>query len=219
MATQMLGCRCRPSCPDWSVAVPRWGTRRRFDEGMALVEVTLADGSTVQVSYPRVPPAPRIRADRREELARQWLVSLSQAPTPERVQALAPLVGQFASQSPLGRIASQFVSSNRVPVMEDVIAVYLRRRAARPAVPPAAVPSDTTERLLGLIDAHWASHGQGPSWSHLGREVGLDRHAVMRVLRELRSTGAVTFTSTPGSLRRDESGASSPSLQASAGVE
>lgn len=72
---------------------------------MAMVEVRLTDGSVVQVPSPRVPPVPSIGAPRRKEIARQWLVSLSQAPSPQRVHALAPLVGRFHPKSPLGRIA------------------------------------------------------------------------------------------------------------------
>ena len=113
---------------------------------MTMVEVRLRDGSAVAVSYPRVPPAPSIGPQRREEIAREWLVSLSQAPSPERVEALAPWVGRFAPQSPLGKIASQFVSGNRVPVHEDVIAEYLHRQAVSRRVPIAGSPRTQRHR-------------------------------------------------------------------------
>lgn len=80
-----------------------------------------------RVAYPRVPPARSIGPGRRQEMAREWLVSLSQAPSQERIEALAPLVGRFSPHSSLGRIASQFVAANRLPVHEDVITAYLPR--------------------------------------------------------------------------------------------
>lgn len=170
---------------------------------MAMVEVRLGDGSVVRVPYPRVPPAPSIGPGDREEMARQWLVSLSQAPSADRVEALAPLVGRFSARSPLGRIASQFVAANRLPVHQDVITAYLQREATRRRrVPPAPICPDATAQVLELIDEHWATHGQGPTWSKLGKQAGLDRHSVAVLLRELNKAGAVTFTSDPGSLRR-----------------
>lgn len=168
-----------------------------------MVQVRLQDGSVTQVPYPRVPPAPVIKPEDREELARQWLVSLSQAPSPERIQALGPLVGRFSPRSPLGRIASQFVAANRLPVHHDVIEVYLQREATRRRrMRPTPDAADAKARMLELIDEHWATHGQGPAWSQLGKHTGLDRHGVAVVLRELRTVGAVTFTCAPGSLRR-----------------
>lgn len=169
---------------------------------MAMVEVRLQDGSAVSVSYPRVPPAPNIGPQRREDIAREWLVSLSQAPSPERVEALAPWVGRFAPQSPLGKIASQFVSGNRVPVHEDVIAEYLRRQAVRRRVSNGPIAPDSAAQVLEVIDQQWAQHGRGPAWSQLGKRVGLDRRGVAVVLRDLKKTGAITFTDAPGSLRR-----------------
>ena len=53
-----------------------------------------------------------------------------------------------------------------------------------------------------MIDQHWAQHGRGPAWSQLGKRVGLDRRGVAVVLRDLKKTGAITFTDAPGSLRR-----------------
>ncbi len=172
-----------------------------------MVQVRLADGSVVQVPSPRVPSAPSIGAARREQIARQWLVSLSQAPSPQRVQALAPLVGRFHPQSPLGKIASQFVAANRLPVTEDLVAEYLYRQATRRHHLAALVPiaQASRERVLALIDEHWAEHGQGPTWSQLGKQTNLDRDAVAVVLRELKNAGAVTFTFAPGSLRRTPS--------------
>lgn len=171
-----------------------------------MVEVTLADGSVTQVPYPRVPPVPGIGSRRRHEMAREWLMSLSQAPTAERIEALAPLVGRFSPHSPLGRIASQFVAGNRLPVCADVVAAYLHRQAIRRRrMPPAPIPPGTQARVLELIDEHWADHGQGPTWSQLGTQAGLDRHDVAFVLRELNKVGAVHFTAAPGSLRRTAS--------------
>lgn len=170
---------------------------------MAVVEVRLADGSVVRVACPRVPPAASIGPGRRQEMAREWLVSLSQAPSQERVEALAPLVGRFSPHSSLGRIASQFVAANRLPVYEDVITAYLHRQATRRRrVPPAPVSPDAAARVLELIDEHWASHDLGPTWSQLGKQAGLDRHSVAMLLRQLSRAGAVTFTSVPGSLHR-----------------
>lgn len=188
------------------VTAPAGGLRMPTIWGVALVEVTLADGSVTQVPYPRVPPEPGIGSRRRHTMAREWLVSLSQAPTAERVQALAPLVGRFSPRSPLGRIASQLVAANQLPVCEDVVAVYLHRQAIQsrrmPPAPPAPIGPDTRARVLELIDEHWSGHGQGPTWSQLGAQVGLDRHEVAHLLRELNKAGAVTFTPAPGSLRR-----------------
>ena len=168
-----------------------------------MVQVRLGDGSVVQVPYPRVPPAPSISADRREEIARQWLISLSQAPNTARIEELAPLVGRFSPRSPLGKIASQFVASNRLPVHEDVITEYLRRQAsAHLEVRFAPIGLDARTSLLELIDEHWAAHGYGPTWSQLSKQIGLDRRAVTAALRQLNKAGAVTFTSAPGSLRR-----------------
>lgn len=186
-----------------------WRRRTAYYSGMAMVQVRLQDGSVTQVSYPRVPPTPSISPGRREKIARQWLVSLSQAPSTERVEALAPLVGRFSPHSPLGRIASQFVAANRLPVHQDVIAAYLHRQAiaiGRRRVPPVPIPPDAQARVLELIDAHWATHGQGPAWSQLGKQADLDRHGVALVLNGLRKAGLVTFTSAPGSVRRTAPG-------------
>lgn len=182
-----------------------------YYSGMAMVDVTLPDGTVVTVPYPWVPPAPAIGNRRRKELARHWLISLSQAPSPERIEALAPLVGQFNPRSPLGKMASQFVSKNRLPVIEDVITAHLHRQAVRrrPVIAAATMSPASKARLLEVIDEHWAQHGQGPAWSQLSKEVGLDRQQVAVVLRTLERDGAVTYTGDTGSLRRADP-ASSP---------
>ncbi len=188
--------------------IPRWGLRVAYYAVMAMVDVRLQDGSVTQVPYPRVPPAPSISPGDREEMARQWLVLLSQAPSSERVEALAPLVGRFSPHSPLGRIASQFVAANRLPVHQDVIEAYLHRQAVaagRRRVPPGPILPGAQARVLDLIDEHWAIHGCGPSWSQLGKQVDLDRLGVALVLRELSKAGVVTYTSAPGSVRRTPS--------------
>lgn len=171
---------------------------------MRMVEVTLEDGSVIPVRYPRVPPAPRIGARRRRQIAHEWLVSLSQAPTRERVDELAPLAGRFPPRTPLGRIASQFVAAGRPPVEDDVIAAYLHRQAIRRhrQLPATPVDDRLQARLLELIDQHWADHGCGPAWSWLGAQVGLDRHAAAAAIRGLGNAKLVIFTRRPGSLRR-----------------
>lgn len=132
---------------------------------------------------------------------------VSQEPSPERVEALAPLAGRFPPKSPLGRIASQFVAANRLPLTEDVITAYLYQQATRRRRVAALGPISQAarERVLELIDEHWAEHDQGPTWSQLGKQTNLDRDAVAVVPRELKNAGAVTFTTAPGSLRRTPS--------------
>lgn len=171
--------------------------------GMGMVQVTLEDGSVVSVPYPWVPPAPRIKREQREKLARDWLVSLSQAPTKERIEQLIPLVARFPPRSPLSKIASAFVASNRLPVPEEVIDTYLHRQAAyRLRVSVDQVPESTRRHAAELIDQYRAEHDRGPTWSWLGRQIGLDRQHVAMLLHEMKRTGAVTFTRDPGSLRR-----------------
>ena len=171
-----------------------------------MAEVTLDDGSVIQVPHPRLPPEPSIQPRRREELARKWLVSLSQAPSPERIAALAPLVGRFRPHSPLGKIASHFVAGGRLPAPDDVVAAYLHQQATRtPRATPAPVPPGAEIAVVELIDEHWAQHGHGPAWSYLGKQAGLDRPQVQALLREMKKAGTVTFTSAPGSLRRTPS--------------
>lgn len=101
------------------------------------------------------------------------------------------------------------MAANRVPVTEDIVAEYLYRQATRrhQLASRGPISAAARERVLELIDEHWAEHGQGPTWSQLGKQTDLDRDAVAVavVLRELKNAGTVTFTFAPGSLRRTPS--------------
>lgn len=182
-------------------------TRQELGEGrslrdMTMVDVTLPDGDVVAVRTPARPPKPKIHSVRRRELAAMWLESVSQHPSPERIEALAPFVGRYRQGSPMHRIASVLVGQNELPTADRVEEIFLvklaqRRRNER----RAAALTQNPQVILAAITTHWDEHGNGPSWRQLADLLGIDVHVLNELLTELRKRQLVDFTSTPGSLR------------------
>lgn len=145
----------------------------------------------------------------------QWLESLSQAPTPQRIEDLTPHVGRFSKGSRLAAIADQCVQQNRLPTWPNIRAVEEERashRAARSGhinqliAEARNADPDLDSRILAEIDRHWALHGRGPTWGDLGRACGVSRQVVNAVIRDLANQShQVTYTEATGSLRRTQS--------------
>lgn len=177
---------------------------------METADVKLDDGTVIAVPMPRVPPKPRIKWSKRRKLARQWLRQFSQSLSADRVDSLALHVGRFHPKSKLGQIASTFVAHNQLPVCEEVVAVYLRERAAEIQRESAAEEEleDAVRRnanleaeVIEMIDAHLTQGGQGPTWSAIGASFALSRDATAILMKRLKNQGAVTFSKDKGSLR------------------
>lgn len=167
-----------------------------------MVEVTLPDGDVVAVSAPRLPPQPKIRSERRRELAAMWLESMSQPANAERIEALAPFVGRYRKGSPMHRIASHLVAQNQLPTADHVEELFLIRRALHERNRHRAETAVTDPRqVLTAIDAHWDAHGQGPPWRELAEHLGIDTYALEALLLDLARRKLVRFTRAPGSLR------------------
>lgn len=169
---------------------------------MTTVDVTLADGDVVTVRVPVRPPKPRIHWIRRRELAAMWLESMSQSPSPERVEALAPFVGRYRTGSPMHRIASGLVAQNELPTAELVEEIFLIKLAQkrRQELRAEALVQDP-QAALAAITEHWSEHGRGPKWRDLADTLGINLHALEPVLKELKKRQIVHFTTEPGSLR------------------
>jgi hypothetical protein len=60
--------------------------------------------------------------------------------------------------------------------------------------------STSERKAILIVELHQRQHGQGPSWSVLGRTLAVDRAKLFRLIDGLASKGAVTFTEAPGSL-------------------
>ncbi|MDN5715637.1 MAG: hypothetical protein L0G89_00225 [Janibacter sp.] len=170
---------------------------------MKMVDVTLPDGDVVAVSAPARPPKPKIRSDRRRELAAMWLESLSQPATQERIEALAPFVGRYRKGSHMHRIASHLVSQNQLPTADRVEELFLIRRATQERKRQQRVETVITDpgQVLTAIDTHWEIHGQGPPWRKLAESLGVNTYALEALLLELSRKKLVRYTRAPGSLR------------------
>lgn len=143
--------------------------------------------------------------------AAEWLESLSQTPTPQRINDLAPYVGRFTRGSRLGMIADQIVGQNQLPTWPNIRKIERERsarrdrrseRLARQVSEARALEPRLDPLILAEIDRHWAEHGHGPTWSRLGRLFGLNRWGVGAVIRELADRRLVYFTEEAGSLQR-----------------
>jgi len=107
-------------------------------------------------------------ARRRRELTALWLERLSQSPTPERVEALAPYIDLFLLDRRARRLADELVAHNVVPTRRAVERLWAEKTAGWPA--PL---SDEELQALGPSAAEWvrqyrATHREGPTWRELG---------------------------------------------------
>lgn len=178
---------------------------------MDTVDVVVEDGTVVGVPMPRVPPKPRLRWSKRRKLARKWLRQFGQSTADKRVNALAMHVGRFHPKSKMGQIASSFVAQNQLPLCEDVVAMFLHKRAKeihKTSKTKAALdsllqhPEALETQVLKVIDEHWEQSGLGPAWGAIGTSVGLDRDATTTLIRHLKNKGLISYTQQRGSLRR-----------------
>ena len=184
-------------------ATKRTGNRRFVEE------VELKNGVREKVPRPPIPALPDIPPEVRAERAREWLESLGQTPSDQRVQKLAPMVGRFSPGSTLGRIADDLVSHNRLPSRRNVEAVYLRKKATkqylyrlgREKFTEISADSGIEETVLKRIDQHWEKFGKGPTWVEVAGFAGLMRAAAPGFIRELAKHKMVIFNESPRSLQ------------------
>lgn len=168
--------------------------------GASTVVVNLPDGRPVEVRRPRIPPKARLGRYQRRVLAAEWLRRLGQGDDAARVELVAPFVGRFHPNSPLGRAADHLVAHNQLPTREAVEREYLRRLARRRLAEQEAAAVDD-DVVLTFIADQWRLHGHGPTWRAIADHADIAQRTLQPVMRRLASQGKVAYTKEAGSTR------------------
>lgn len=118
-------------------------------------------------------------------------------------------VGRFHPKSRLGRISSTFVAQNRLPVVEEVVSVYLRKRALELRRKTEAEDQldnlirdsgDMEKQVVKLIEGHIDRFGGSPTWGVIGESLGLSKASTLVLMRRLRDRGLISYTNQRNSL-------------------
>lgn len=152
-----------------------------------------------------VPPPPRIPADRRRDLAREWLEFLGCEVTDDRVEELSAVVMRYHPLSPKGQVANQLVQNGVTPyrkVVEDEFRTQQRRRdqLMRQHADSLLDSPEQVDTICRFIATHRRRTGAGPLWREVAEDLEVDQDAVAIVLTELKERGSVIFTDQTRSL-------------------